>query len=91
MEALKHQLSARRRISDMARGKSVSIEENFDKLEEIIERLESSELPLEEAFKLYESGVKLTAQCTQQLDKVEKQLIILRNEADSPDLDGDED
>ena len=31
----------------MARAKSVSIEENFDKLEEIIERLESSELSLE--------------------------------------------
>ena len=74
----------------MARAKSVSIEENFDKLEVIIVRLESSELSLEEAFKLYESGVKLTAQCTQQLDKVEKQLITLRNEADSQASDGDE-
>lgn len=75
----------------MARAKSVSIEENFLKLEEIIERLGSNDVTLEEAFKLYESGVKLTAQCSKQLDKVEKQLIILRNEADLPALDGDDD
>ena len=74
----------------MAKAKSVSIEENFDKLEEIITSLESNELPLEEAFKLYESGVRLTAQCTQQLDKVEKKLIVLRNEADTEVSDGDE-
>ncbi len=75
----------------MARAKSASIEENFDKIEDIIERLESNELSLEEAFGLYESGVRLTAQCSKQLDKVEKQLIILRNEADLSALDGDED
>lgn len=74
----------------MAKAKSVSIEENFEKLEEIITSLESSELPLEEAFKLYESGVRLTAQCTQQLDKVEKKLIVLRSEADTDASDGDE-
>ena len=75
----------------MARAKSAGIEENFDKIEDIIERLESNELSLEEAFGLYERGVKLTAQCSGQLDKVEKQLIILRNEADLSALDGDED
>ena len=74
----------------MAKAKSVSIEENFEKLEEIIARLESNELPLEEAFKVYEAGVKLTAQCSQQLDRVEKKLIVLRNEADTETSDGDE-
>ncbi len=48
------------------------------------------ELSLEEAFKVYETGIKLTAQCSKQLDKVEKQLITLRNEADSQASDGDE-
>ena len=76
----------------MAKTKSVSIEENFEQLEDIIGRLESNELSLEEAFKVYdvETGIKLTAQCSKQLDKVEKQLITLRNEADSQASDGDE-
>ena len=64
----------------MAKTKSVSIEENFEQLEDIIGRLESNELSLEEAFKVYETGIKLTAQCSKQLDKVEKQLITLRND-----------
>ena len=74
----------------MAKAKSVSIEENFEQLEDIIGRLESNELSLDEAFKVYETGIKLTAQCSKQLDKVEKQLITLRNEADSQASDGDE-
>ena len=63
----------------MAKAKSVSIEENFEQLEDLIGRLE-----------VYETGIKLTAQCSKQLDKVEKQLITLRNEADSQASDGDE-
>lgn len=74
----------------MAKAKSVSIEENFEQLEDIIGRLESNELSLDEAFKVYETGVKLAAQCSKQLDKVEKQLITLRNGADSQASDGDE-
>lgn len=74
----------------MAKVKSASIEENFEKLEEIISSLESNELSLDEAFKVYEAGVKLTSQCSKQLDKVEKQLIVLRNGTDSQDSDEDE-
>ena len=72
----------------MAKAKSKSIEENFDKLEEIIDSLEQNDMSLEEAFKAYEVGIKLTAQCAKQLDNVEKQIIILREE--SAALNGDE-
>ena len=59
-------------------AKAKKIEDNFEQLESIIEQLESNELSLEEAFKLYETGIKLTADCNKQLDKVEKQIIVLR-------------
>lgn len=71
----------------MAKTKSVSIEENFAKLEEIISSLEQNDLSLEEAFKMYEAGIKLTAQCSKQLDKVEKQIIILKEETSAADVD----
>lgn len=69
-------------------AKSRTIEENFDKLEEIIGSLENNDLSLEEAFKAYETGIKLASECNKQLDKVEKQIIVLRSKAD--DEDGDE-
>ncbi len=62
-------------------AKAKSIEENFDKLEEIINNLEQNDMSLEEAFKAYEAGIRLTAQCAAQLDGVEKKIIVLREEA----------
>lgn len=62
-------------------AKAKSIEENFKQLEELITRLESNELSLDEAFRTYEAGIKLTAECNKQLDKVEKQIVILREKS----------
>lgn len=62
-------------------AKAKSIEENFDRLEEIINNLEQNDMSLEEAFKAYEAGIRLTAQCAAQLDGVEKKIIVLREEA----------
>lgn len=59
-------------------AKAKTLEENFLQLEDIIKQLENNELSLDEAFKAYEAGVKLTAECSKQLDKVEKQIIILK-------------
>ncbi len=64
-------------------AKSASLEENFAAIEEILGRLEDGSLPLEESFRLYKDGMKLAAQCNQQLDKVEKQLIILDGEMEA--------
>lgn len=61
-------------------AKSASLEENFAAIEEILSKLEDGSLPLEESFRLYKDGMKLAAQCNQQLDKVEKQLVILDGE-----------
>ncbi len=49
-------------------------EKSMQRIQEIIEKLESSELPLEEAMKLFEEGTKLTAECYETLDKAEQKL-----------------
>lgn len=46
---------------------SLSFEEALGQLEEIVQKLEGGELPLEESMKLYEKGVQLTAVCNRQL------------------------
>lgn len=58
----------------------ISLEENFDRLEEIIEQLESDDIPLEDAFQAYSSGMKLLKTCNDQIDRVEKQVLKLTEE-----------
>lgn len=54
------------------------IEDNFKELEKIINELENDELSLEDSFAMYEKGMKLLKKCDEELDKVEKQLIVLK-------------
>lgn len=58
------------------------LEDDFKKLEDIIERMEHEDLSLEDSFKAYEEGMRIVLSCNEQIDKVEKQLIIL-NENES--------
>lgn len=53
------------------------LEDDFKKLEDIIERMEHEALSLEDSFKAYEEGMRIVLSCNEQIDKVEKQLIIL--------------
>lgn len=55
-----------------------TIEETFAELDEIMEKLESSETSLEESFACYEAGMKLVKACGEKIDLVEKQMIILQ-------------
>lgn len=54
-----------------------TLEENFRQLEEMIEKLEDKEIGLEESFVLYERGMKLLKQCNDQIDKVEKKVMVM--------------
>lgn len=54
------------------------IEDNFKELERIVSELEKEDLSLEDSFSMYEKGMKLLKICDEELDKVEKQLIILK-------------
>lgn len=58
-------------------AKTQTIEEAFESLETLISKLENGNTSLEEAFKLYNEGVKLVGSCNAQLDKVEKKLMVL--------------
>ena len=57
-------------------------EQRSARLEEIVSRLESGELPLEESLALYEGGVALVRACTRELDEAEQKVRILRRTAE---------
>lgn len=54
-----------------------SLEENFKQLDGMIEKLEDKEIGLEESFSLYEQGMKLLKQCNDQIDQVEKKVMVM--------------
>jgi len=56
---------------------TVNFEKSFQELQNIINRLESSDLPLEEALKLYEQGQKLADQCAQILEAAQLRVEML--------------
>jgi len=60
-----------------ARKKQESFEEALKRLEEIVHRLESGDLTLEESLELFEEGVRLTRVCSQRLDEAQKRIDLL--------------
>lgn len=61
-------------------GKSKTLEDSFAALEQILEKLETEEVSLEDSFKLYQDGMKLIKKCNQAIDKVEKELVVISEE-----------
>ena len=57
-------------------------EKSLARLEEVVKRLESADLPLDEAMKLFEEGVKLSRDCQKQLEEAEGRVEILLKKAD---------
>lgn len=68
-------------------GQPLGIEENFAKLEETIQQLESGEISLEDAFACYSEGMKLIKDCNAQIDRVEKQVLKLTEDGALEPLD----
>ncbi|HEX3818255.1 MAG TPA: exodeoxyribonuclease VII small subunit [Chthoniobacterales bacterium] len=62
-----------------------SFEEAMKRLEEIVEKMESGELPLEDLIVRYEEGVKLVKVCQERLTSAEERIeMITRNSAGKP-------
>jgi exodeoxyribonuclease VII small subunit len=67
---------------------AVSFESALGQLEGTVSRLEEGEMPLEEALELFESGVKLSRQCSTTLEEAERRIEILvadRGEGENPE------
>ena len=54
-----------------------TFEQAMKQLEQIVQDLESGDLPLEKAIKKFEEGIQLSKFCTGKLDETEKRITIL--------------
>ena len=59
-----------------------TFEKAMKKLEQIVQELESGDLPLEKAVNIFEEGVKLSKFCSNKLDETEKRVTILMQDAE---------
>ncbi len=57
-------------------------EKSLARLEEVVKRLESADLSLDEAMNLFEEGVKLSRECQKSLEEAEGRVEILLKKSD---------
>lgn len=63
--------------NNMNNTENVGIEDNFEQLEDIISKMQSDRITLEQSFELYNKGVSLVQDCNNQIEKIEKQIKII--------------
>jgi len=65
----------------MSEPQGVTFEAALKQLEDIVQRLERGELPLEESLKLYEEGIRLSRLCHTKLEEAERRIEVLVKDA----------
>ena len=63
--------------NNMNNTENVGIEDNFEQLEDIISKIQSDRITLEQSFELYNKGLSLVQDCNNQIEKIEKQIKII--------------
>jgi len=71
----------------MSPAKKFNLEKSLADLEDLVEELESGDLPLEKAMKKFEEGIKLTRGCQTALKEAEKKVEILLKSAGGEGLE----
>ena len=62
--------------------KKQTFEKAIKKLEQIVQELETGDLPLEKAIKKFDEGVQLSQFCAAKLDETEKRVTILMQDSE---------
>ncbi len=63
--------------------KHPTLEESFELLEQIVNKMEQEDISLEDSFALYNDGMKVLKNCNDSIDTVEKKLMLLNGEANN--------
>ena len=74
-------------MSQVEKEREQSLEEAFQELEGLIERMQQREVTLEETFALYEQGIQKLRFCSQKIDKVEKKMLLLNEQGELEPLE----
>lgn len=58
----------------------LTFEEALQRLEEVVQKLEDGNAPLEQTIELFQEGMALSKRCSQQLESVERRIEMLMEE-----------
>lgn len=64
----------------MPKSKEPTFEVHLKRLEEVVEKLETKDAPLDQSLSLFEEGIRLAKQCQQTLEKAKKKVEVLIKE-----------
>ena len=59
---------------------SLTLEDAFGRLDQMVEALESREISLEDSFRIYQEGMNLLKLCNEKIDQVEKKILVINGE-----------
>ena len=65
----------------------MSIEESFEYLDDVIDKMEDPDITLEESFSLYEKGMKVLRQAAGAVDEVEKKVRLIDDDGNVEDFE----
>ncbi len=68
-------------------SKTPNLETSMQQLEELVEKMESGELSLEDSLKSFEQGIKLSKQCQKALQAAEQKVRVLMDDSDDAPLE----
>jgi exodeoxyribonuclease VII small subunit len=71
-------------------GAMKNFEERLERLETLGERIRKTDIPLDEALKAFEEGIRLARTLEKDLEKIESRIELLMNSADAPAEDAPE-
>ncbi|MGE8078058.1 exodeoxyribonuclease VII small subunit [Peribacillus loiseleuriae] len=75
----------------MSKEKELTFEQAMEELEQVVEKLEEGDVPLEEAITIYKKGMDLSRLCHTKLQSVEEQLTqILREDGELEEFASEE-
>ena len=76
--------NARSKAGSNKSGDLKNFEERLEKLETLGEKIRKSDIPLDEALKAFEEGIRLARTLEQDLEKIESRIEILMNDSEAP-------
>lgn len=62
-----------------------NFEDNLKRLEEIVEQIKNSDVPIEKAISMFEEGVKISKTLEKDIEKMEGKISILMNQPLTPE------
>lgn len=65
----------------MSDKNNISYEKAIERLEEIVDKLNSSDITLDESLSLFEEGTKLTAKCHTMLESAKQKIIEIEKDS----------